>query len=450
MLEHLTEIFSTREIAIAFWLSVSVGWVVSRPDLRKHVPSLFKYAFARQLSVVYLAALAYVGTVVLCLSGIGIWHLGHLKSTILWCLFAALLSIFRVEQIAEGATYFKQVIVDNLKLVVVLEFIISTYTFAWWVEILIFPILTFITLLAEFARGKKQHELVYSVFRGLMTAIGFLLLGIALYELVGDFENFATAETLSDFTLPPILTLSFLPFLYCLAIFSTYERIFATLGILISNKALLRYAKRMAMIRFRNKLELLQRWRRDVAGSKPKSESDIDNLIEAVVCRHQRELSPVDIQLDQGWCPYRSKEFLADNGLSCGEYHPLTASDPDWYANSNTVKIDGEVLANNIAYYVDGDEEAAKQLKLVLNVNHIEQQEAAKRMLCDLAEALCSKALSQPLPSAIEGAILNHRDLATEIKGKPLSVEHRPFENAVKGYTSYVLIGHYRPTYMGA
>lgn len=62
-------------------------------------------------------------------------------------------------------------------------------------------------------------------------------------------------------------------------------------------------------------------------------------------------------------------------------------------------------LANNIAYYVDGDSHKVNQVKLVLNVNQRLQENEAKTALVRASHELVEKSLGKKLPSEIVHAL---------------------------------------------
>ena len=51
--------------------------------------------------------------------------------------------------------YISKVLKDNIRFTVVTEFLLSTFTFSLWVELIIIPIMTAITLLDVVAATKK-------------------------------------------------------------------------------------------------------------------------------------------------------------------------------------------------------------------------------------------------------------------------------------------------------
>jgi hypothetical protein len=65
----------------------------------------------------------------------------------------------------------------------------------------------------------------------------------------------------------------------------------------------------------------------------------------------------------------------------------------------------GNPLANNLAYYVDGNASAATQLKLVLNVNNRAAAKSAHSELLKATDALSIKSTGQRLTQQLREAI---------------------------------------------
>ena len=444
------EVFSTRELAIGFWLCALIIFALSRKSVRDVVPGLLKYVFAKKLRPLYVAVLIYIVLIVAALAALGLWNPTHLKSTIIWAVCVAFVSLFRLPDRAEDFSYFRQVVADSLKLIVVIEFVISSYTFPFWIEALIVPLATFLAIMAGFSESKPELKIVHTLFASVMAALGAVILVFAFYQLFEDFSSFVTIQTLSEFTLPPILTFLFLPFLYGLAVYAIYETVFSVMKISIPDNTVRRHAQFKSLLTFGNNMKLLQRWRRDVAISRPKTIEAVNQSIRDVLQRRAKEQNPKDVPFEQGWSPYRAKEFLADNGLISDEYHRILLDLDDCTASSNHLDLSTGPLPNDVYYCVNGDRDAAKQLKLIMNINETKHATAASETLAELADALCQKALGVELPPPLRTAILSNSSASETIKGKPVSVTRKDFEGGIDGFTAYFQIGDYRPSYMNA
>ena len=63
-----------------------------------------------------------------------------------------------------------------------------------------------------------------------------LLLAAALWSIVADFGNFASADTARQFFIAPLLTFASIPFLYVVALVMAYELVFMRIGFALKDE----------------------------------------------------------------------------------------------------------------------------------------------------------------------------------------------------------------------
>jgi hypothetical protein len=93
------------------------------------------------------------------------------------------------------------------------------------VELIIQPVITFLVLLQVVAGTKDEYKSVKRFLDVLIAIIGFFLMGRALYLMIITWEQFATPQNLMSFLLPIIMTITFLPFVYLLAVYANYDKL---------------------------------------------------------------------------------------------------------------------------------------------------------------------------------------------------------------------------------
>jgi len=193
-----------------------------------------------------LVMLAYISLVVFAVYEVHFWDISLLKDTIMWMLGTAVIMFVNYDKVIKESHYFKKVLLDNVKLIVLLEFIINFYVFNLVVELLLVPVLFFIVALLAVSDTKKEYKQVKNVLQFLMALFSIFLIIYALVQIVGDFKDFATINNLKDFLLAPLLTVSILPFVYFLALYATYEDVFTRVNIFLrdQNKELRSFTKR--------------------------------------------------------------------------------------------------------------------------------------------------------------------------------------------------------------
>ncbi len=76
-----------------------------------------------------------------------------------------------------------------------------------------------------------------------MTFGAVVMLGLSLFDIITDFNSFVNYSNFKSFLLPIILSITFIPFAYLLALHMNYEMLFVRLRIFLKNNKNLRFAK---------------------------------------------------------------------------------------------------------------------------------------------------------------------------------------------------------------
>lgn len=177
---------------------------------------LVKAFFQWKIQVVLLLMLNYILTIIYLLARLGIWNFSQIKNTVIWTLSVAFLSLFQIEVIKKDCKFFKHIVLDNLKLVAIIEFIIGVYSFSLLTELIMLSILTLIRLMAFYLDKDLKHKAVHILLNGFWSMFGLFLIVRAVYNIVIDYKTLFNGGVYYDFALPPLLTLLYLPFIFSL------------------------------------------------------------------------------------------------------------------------------------------------------------------------------------------------------------------------------------------
>ncbi len=121
--------FNNREIAIGIWLTIFIFYALSKKDVRKSIKGVFIIFFDKKIILSVLLAAIYTVWNVYVLNSINLWNFSLVKDTIFWVCFVGIVMEFRFITSNADQSLFKNTIIDNLKIIIVLEFIVNTYTF---------------------------------------------------------------------------------------------------------------------------------------------------------------------------------------------------------------------------------------------------------------------------------------------------------------------------------
>lgn len=159
------------------------------------------------------------------------WNSDLLKDAIFWYLFIGFPLIFRFATNENQIRIFKKVFFENFQLILIAEFIINFYTLPLILELILLPILFFLTVSDLILNKKEEFKSIAKFFENLKVFVGFLILTYAVFEVIKNWDSFLNITTLQAFLLPIILTLLYLPFLYFLVLYSNYDSLFNRLEI---------------------------------------------------------------------------------------------------------------------------------------------------------------------------------------------------------------------------
>lgn len=218
----MLEIFSTRELAMGIYVLVFFIYVLCHAKGRKAWFPVVKIALSPRISVTALILAAIgIGTATYA-SRYSFWNDTYYKDVIMWALFVGWPLCFGAISSKEKS-YFRNAIVDNLKLTVLFDCIFSTFTFPLLAEMLIIPTITSIVLIETVAKREEKSKAVAKLMSGLLTAIGFVLFFLTIRTAITEFKMDMTSGMVASLIIPLILSILYVPFAYLLALYAAYE-----------------------------------------------------------------------------------------------------------------------------------------------------------------------------------------------------------------------------------
>ena len=224
------DIFSTRELATAFWVGailIAVGMaIVTNKKIRQGFMGVLKCFFNRKLRKLWEIYFLYIGIITLMFSRFPIWKNIYLKDIILWTLFSGLTICMNAVAGEADEKYISKVLKDNIRFTVVTEFLLSTFTFSLWVELIIIPIMTAITLLDVVAAQKSETVAVHKLLQSVIAFIGLCLVFQTVKVGIREYRELNVTNTLVSFFIPIVYLLLVTPLEYAFELYSKYEMLF--------------------------------------------------------------------------------------------------------------------------------------------------------------------------------------------------------------------------------
>ena len=222
-------IFSSREIVAASFIIIVIIFAVSHKRIRPSVVSVIRAALSKQIVFPFLLMIAYAGLLTFLFSLSSFWKWYYLKDIIIWVLFVGTPICFNAALKDRDAYYFRHIITDNIKLAVLVEFLISTFSFPIFGEFVLQFILLFLGVLQAYAGAKEEYASTKKLIDWLLAIIGLFVLVYSLIEAVKSYAELDLIDLLVSVITPLVFSVFYLPVAYLLAVYSEYQLLFISM-----------------------------------------------------------------------------------------------------------------------------------------------------------------------------------------------------------------------------
>lgn len=236
--------FTNREIATMVWLAIILVIGLARQDVRSSMAAVIRAFLVSSIIISFLLMFSYNAISVTGLYLLGFWSIDMLKDTIIWFLFVAFPLTFSFVSSKEVTNIFKKIAIENFRFLVVVEFIIATYTFPFFVEFILIPIALVITLLDVVAKSNSKYTSVAKITSATQILLGLAVLSFSVHGAIVDYQNLLSIDIIKSLFLTPILSIIFSPFVFFLVLYTRYESLFILMNIgPVKTATVKRYAK---------------------------------------------------------------------------------------------------------------------------------------------------------------------------------------------------------------
>lgn len=219
-------ILSTREWATIIWAVLLLAFVLRNRECRKGIRNVIKQFFASKLRILLEIILLYVLIITVIFFYLPLWENIYIKDIIIWFLCSGFAICMNSVSNEADEKYIKYVLKDNLKMTIILEFIMSTFTFNIWIELVIIPIITIITVMNVMAERKEEYRTVHKLLDFVLAVTGFWILYETIKIGVNEYKELNVLNTLVSFMIPIVYLILITPLEYALELYSKYETLF--------------------------------------------------------------------------------------------------------------------------------------------------------------------------------------------------------------------------------
>lgn len=221
---------TSREIATAFWLIAPLMWMIAKhPKIRGSAVGLLKAFLDSKILATTLLSFGALGLIVAWpIAALGLWQAQTIKATGLWVLAVGLPILFKAHAIQSLGSFLRQEIYRKLDISILIGFVFNVYVFSLWVEFILVPLVTIMVLLHQFTLMNKSegYDETRRFLGWLMTAGGIIMALYVLGRVLENPERLASSENISLFLLAILLTIVYLPIVFCLGVYMRYESMF--------------------------------------------------------------------------------------------------------------------------------------------------------------------------------------------------------------------------------
>ncbi len=269
---------NSRDLSLAIWFGLIFIWLLRSHEVREGLSNVLNALTQRIILLSMTTMLVYLSAFVYLLHRSQIWEIGNLKDTVYWLFGSGLVLFINIDHVREDG-YLVKAVIENLKLVIVLEFIVNLYVFNLWLELILVPFLLLLGGMLGLASTNEKYERVRDFLARILGILGFGILIFVGVSIAKDIGEFFSLDNLRDFLIPILLTISLIPFLYLFGIFVLYDWIFNRLEISAVNRRIAAHAKVKTFLAFGLDLSDVRSWSRRMGILKLHDTSDIVNAI---------------------------------------------------------------------------------------------------------------------------------------------------------------------------
>jgi len=149
----------------------------------------------------------------------------------MWFCFSGFVICFSMVTSSKQENLFREIVLNNVKVVIIIEFLVGFYTFSLIGEMFFVPAMIFLGILDAFTHENKEFDIVSKLTKMLLFIIGLLVIIYVISRAISDYNNLGSYDTMRSMLISPLLTIFFLPLVYFILVFSAYENLFIRLNL---------------------------------------------------------------------------------------------------------------------------------------------------------------------------------------------------------------------------
>lgn len=247
-LRDILGLFTNREFAIATWLILFIILIgilsIHNQELRKSIFDVFKTLLSKPLRILIITLVIYFLVVTYLFSILSFWKNTYLKDIVLWFTLSGIYFVMKSVDSDNSGHYIRNYIKQNIQFSIFINFIVSYFTFSYFVELLLQLFLCLLIIFNVFTKEKIEYKIVYDLSNILLVILGLYFYAKAFGSILTQYDELLNLDTFISFLIPFIYMIVFIPLAFFFEVYAMYETLFLRLSFkTIKDKKLLNHRK---------------------------------------------------------------------------------------------------------------------------------------------------------------------------------------------------------------
>jgi len=273
-------IFSNREIALLLWIAVIVLAILFS-KLRESLVPTIKILTSKTFLIIFSLIAIYLFGIIFLFKHLHVWQNSNLKDVLFWLFTVGLILVFKIND-AKSNAFFKDIFLSAIKWTIALEFVVNLYSFSVFAEIIILPVLVFLAMTQAVAERDEKNIAVVNLLKNFIAIVGFSIFSYSLYKTIVNFEAVSTLHNVVSLLMSSIVTILFIPFVYFLALYSSYESYFIHLDFMTVKKDKIKETKKQVLRIANFNLDKLLRIKKNFEKRVFYDDTDLKDYVQAI------------------------------------------------------------------------------------------------------------------------------------------------------------------------
>lgn len=217
------DILSSREWAIVTWIIIYLCFTIF--VLKVDFTDVLKSFFNKKLNILWISILLYNLFITIILSYSRYWNNIYIKDIIFWVVFSCVVSTINIFDRKKEKASFKNLILINITVSALIEFILSELTLSYYLELFLIGIFLPINFLFLVSQTKLEYKATENILKKILTLLNLIFFVYILRELYRSFNFLLSQETWFKFLIPFIYSILCCPLYYAFIILNDYEKV---------------------------------------------------------------------------------------------------------------------------------------------------------------------------------------------------------------------------------